>query len=550
MHIAIVFAASQLTDKDEQLVRAVAALPRVETVTLFAVGEERSFVAGLEKLRATVERGVVRASNPVCDIRSLAAHNVLIGADEVNGVFPTLGAVAGRSVNQSQVSVASRGVNYSTAAVAPGEGIHSLNAVADRIVNLSGVALLMPETNATEVLELWFDGTRAKSLGIARATNKPPHDIVVSVWRHGDLQPAVVERSVLTLTPGTPAGDRRNAASRAIALILRALAQPAIARGDQWNASPRSRSLIGAAAGAAAAIAGTVIDAVLRRTTRPLARNDAWEIQYRTDPTSFVANTTSFNSIGFKRYRSDYQRFVADPIVIEHDGIHALFFEEYPHTTRVGFISCATLQHDGTLSDSKPVVKQPYHLSYPFVFKHSDTVFMIPESSANKSVDLYRCTSFPYEWEFQQTLLSDISLTDATVHWDGQRWWLFATAGEFGAYSWDELHLYMADSPTGPWVAHPRNPVKCDPRSARPAGQLFQRDGCWLRPTQDCAKTYGGGINLCEIRTLSPTDFDEVEVDSLSPRQIDGMEGLHTLSATSRLEVIDVRPKLRWRWQR
>ena len=37
-------------------------------------------------------------------------------------------------------------------------------------------------------------------------------------------------------------------------------------------------------------------------------------------------------------------------------------------------------------------LETPYHLSYPFVFRHEDDIFMIPESSANRTVELYRAS--------------------------------------------------------------------------------------------------------------------------------------------------------------
>ena len=107
----------------------------------------------------------------------------------------------------------------------------------------------------------------------------------------------------------------------------------------------------------------------------------------------------------------------------------------------------------------------------------------------------------------------------------------------------------MADSPSGEWTAHPNNPVKRDSRTARPAGPLFMQDGRLIRPTQDCSAAYGGAVVLCEVKILTPTAFEEQEIAHLAPELFGNCVGLHTLSATSRLEVIDLRPKLRWRWE-
>lgn len=511
MRIAVIFASLMVTDKDEQLVRAIAALPIVTEVVVSADKSSSTALSRLERLRAIVEGRVSGAPTAVRDARTLFGEKIRIGAT----------GVIGKSVSLENEEI-------------------------DRVVNLSGQPFQPNAGSHCEVLELWFDGVRALSLGTQRASGKPASNIVVSV-SSGARELAVAERSVLTLTPETPAGDRRNAASRAIVLILRALGQSEIARFDAWTAKESSSA---SSITAIASTLGTITSAILRRASRTLARRDAWEIRYRTNPCDFVANSNTFTTSGFKKYRSDYNRFVADPIVFQHNGIDALFFEEYPHDTRRGVISCAVLNSDGTLGASKVVLERPYHLSYPFVFQSGDDILMIPETSANKAVELYRCTRFPHEWIYEKTLMSDISITDATVHFDGRSWWMFATVGAEGSYAWDELHLFMADSPTGEWTAHQNNPVKRDPRTARPAGPLFKRDGRLIRPTQDCSITYGGAVALCEVKTLTPTAFEEQEVARLAPERFGDAVGLHTLSASSRLEVIDLRPKLRWRWEK
>ena len=50
------------------------------------------------------------------------------------------------------------------------------------------------------------------------------------------------------------------------------------------------------------------------------------------------------------------------------------------------------------------MLKEPFHLSYPYVFKHKGTYYMIPESRAAGAVRLYRARSFPLSLEFDTTL--------------------------------------------------------------------------------------------------------------------------------------------------
>src|SRR5207253_8229013 len=68
----------------------------------------------------------------------------------------------------------------------------------------------------------------------------------------------------------------------------------------------------------------------------------------------------------------------------------------------------------------------------------------------------------------------------------------------------DELHLFHAERLTGDWQPHPRNPVKSDARSARPAGSLFVRDGALYRPAQVRSEERRVGK---EWRTRRATEF-------------------------------------------
>lgn len=489
-------------------------MPGVSRVTVTSCPALNSTVSQFEKARATVERAVAR--------QPLVEHN--------RNAF-------------------SQGVNIVDLAGSLDERINALNA--DLVVNLSGMIASTLQGSRRPVLELRWNGRQPEGLGERRAVGVPPGEIVV-VCRGAKGELHVVQRSVLTCTAATPAADRRNAASRSIVLLRRALAlSDTELLSDEYplaTGTPMQSALVRTADAAVASIAVGVA-AIARRVSRSLWRDDAWELQYRTTPTQFVENSATVTAGGFQSYRGEYNCFFADCVALTHNGVDAVFFEEYPHALRRGVISCAVLQPGGQLGAPQRVLERPYHLSYPFVFRDGDQVYMVPESSGNHTVDLYECTEFPHRWTHRKTLLENISATDATLYYDGARWWMFATIGEEGSYSWDELHLFSADTLVSSWTPHPMNPVKCDSGSARPAGPLFRRNGRLMRPTQDCSSSYGGAVNLCEIEILSLTDFRERIVDRLDPVMFPGMNGLHTLAASDRIEVVDVRPAKRWRWE-
>jgi hypothetical protein len=241
----------------------------------------------------------------------------------------------------------------------------------------------------------------------------------------------------------------------------------------------------------------------------------------------------------------------ADPFVAYVDGRHYILFEDYRYATRRGHIAAMEVERDGSCSPPVPVLVRDYHLSYPFLFEWRGERYMIPESSDNSTVDLYRAARFPYEWRHERTLFSGRRLVDVTLQEIDGRWWLFANApavpeARYESWLWDELHLFHADSPLGPWTPHPRNPVVSDVRHARPAGRLFRRDGVWYRPAQDCAGGYGSRLAIQRIVRLDTERYVEDPATTLSGTWRRDIAGLHTVNAAGGLTVIDVHLR-RWK---
>lgn len=228
----------------------------------------------------------------------------------------------------------------------------------------------------------------------------------------------------------------------------------------------------------------------------------------------------------------------ADPVVFVKDGRRWLFIEEIPGQGK-GVLSVMELTPDGGLDKPSRVLEEPFHLSYPRVFEHEGTVYMVPETAQAKQVRLYRSTEFPGGWVLDRILLDDVSATDATFLEHGGSWWMFVNIREEGGSSWDELHLYRSDTRFGPFEPHPLNPVVSDVRRARPAGLIIKRGSRLFRPAQDCSSWYGRALSMMEIIRLDESGYEEREAARLEPELIPGSFCLHTFESEGTLEIVD-----------
>jgi hypothetical protein len=237
--------------------------------------------------------------------------------------------------------------------------------------------------------------------------------------------------------------------------------------------------------------------------------------------------------------RPPRDRFYADPFLVERNGRNYLFIEDYRFSSRKGLISCCEVDSEGNCSEPRVVLERTYHLSYPFLFSWQGEIFMIPETRDNGTIEMYRASDFPYTWVQESILMSDAEAADSTLLHHHDKWWLFTAGVLDHALPERTLCLFSADSPWGPWSAHPKNPIVSDVCRARPAGCLYFENGQLIRPGQDCSKSYGGAIRLHRVDVISETDYQETQLASITPDWIPGSTGIHTLNQNTEYRVMD-----------
>lgn len=222
--------------------------------------------------------------------------------------------------------------------------------------------------------------------------------------------------------------------------------------------------------------------------------------------------------------------FVADPFMIFEDGLWYMFFEVLDLQDNRGKIALATSQDGISWTYRKLVLQEPFHLSYPYVFRWNGDYYMIPETYQANSIRLYKAMNFPNQWECINVLLDGRSYVDATLFRYHQRWWMFSCAQEGN----DTLFIHSSDSLTGSWVEHPQSPVlKGNAQNSRPAGRVTSFDGRLYRYAQDCQESYGKQVNAFEITELTTTNYQERAVVGnpvLRPRRHTWRStGIHTV---------------------
>lgn len=188
---------------------------------------------------------------------------------------------------------------------------------------------------------------------------------------------------------------------------------------------------------------------------------------------------------------NDSTRFLADPFFIKEKEIFYLFFE-HQKTSPNATIAVMTSTDGKNYVYGKSVLKQPFHLSYPQVFKYRNDFYMIPETKGANAVLLYKAHAFPSDWRICDTLIDQVKYRDPTVFLSDTLNIMLVADDKLN------LYLYEADSLFGKWKRH-KKPVALTGSESRAGGRIFMHQNQLIVPVQNAQNGYGYGLSLYQL---------------------------------------------------
>jgi hypothetical protein len=200
--------------------------------------------------------------------------------------------------------------------------------------------------------------------------------------------------------------------------------------------------------------------------------------------------------------KSNEASFVADPFRIKTENATYVFAEAWSPLAQRGQIAVFILNSDNHIIKSHIVLSEPFHLSYPFVFKQDNDYYMLPEAWESGQLILYKAKAFPWCWDRYKVLL-EIDYADPQLILLGDIWYLFVNTDPLMNRT---ASVFWSESLLKDWRALPGNPIfQNNPFYARSAGRIFQYRGRFFRFSQNCSERYGKSVFVSEILNLSPS---------------------------------------------
>lgn len=221
-------------------------------------------------------------------------------------------------------------------------------------------------------------------------------------------------------------------------------------------------------------------------------------------PSSMVKNPV----LTYKNIPNIPVKSVSDPFMIYDNMKWYMFFEIYNLNTTRGEIGLAVSEDGYKWHFDKIIISEPFHLSFPYVFKVDDSYYMVPESAASLSVRLYKADNFPTQWSWIANLI-DKPYVDNCVLYFNNYWWLFSFDDTKNSLA---LHLFYSKDILGQWESHPKNPIVTGADKARPGGRIIKHDGMIIRYAQDGSRGYGKKIRAFQITKITTSEYDEKEI--------------------------------------
>lgn len=227
----------------------------------------------------------------------------------------------------------------------------------------------------------------------------------------------------------------------------------------------------------------------------------------------------------------------ADPFLFVKDKRLYLFYEHKSFGDN-GVIQMVMTRDLKNWTKPVTVLKESFHLSFPWVFEKDGQVYMIPESQEDRSIRLYQALNTELtEFKFVKKIISDdsdnvlISYCDTTILNKNGRYYLLTSRQTEEPVN--KLELYISDRFDCDYKPHPLSPILKDQKTGRNGGCVLSIGGKMIRVSQDCTKRYGDNVNISEITAISDcTYYEKLIRDSIIPiRMPFYKEGGHQFNA-------------------
>lgn len=275
-----------------------------------------------------------------------------------------------------------------------------------------------------------------------------------------------------------------------------------------------------------------IIKKLIKKTKIQYYNRNEWGI-------AFTKKSFKLNLKEGVKISNPTKRYFADPFIHTLKGRSICFFEDYNQALQKGSISALEIFKDKSTKFLGEVIREKYHMSFPFVFEYKNRLYMTPEIAESNAVRLYECINYPLDWKFSKEIFVNHKAVDPMIFKYGEYWWLF-----FNKIVGDDpsscLVAYYSDNPLSTnWKPHKLNPIVFDNSIGRNGGIIIENEDIIRIRQKQIYGFYGKGFSRAKITELTPEKFKEEIIDEIEADFFDNISGTHHLNSDDHYYVYD-----------
>ena len=255
-----------------------------------------------------------------------------------------------------------------------------------------------------------------------------------------------------------------------------------------------------------------------------------WTLGFIEQPVEDIVNNRPYKIHYVKGIPRD--RWFADPFILDYDNkTIQLLVEEFCYSIGRGRIAKLTIERsDYRILEYHIILDLPTHLSFPYIIRKGNRIFIAPENSSSGGWHLY---DYNIENDALKRIktLSGEPLTDAVIIDLFGESLVFST--QKPSQNGNSLQVYTADGVLLQKFLFPAD-------VARNAGDWFRINDRVFRPAQDCSNSYGGAVIIQEVIRKDDGCFDFRNVRQIVSTHPTYTTGCHTFNRYNDLIVVDV----------
>ena len=220
---------------------------------------------------------------------------------------------------------------------------------------------------------------------------------------------------------------------------------------------------------------------------------------------------------------------IADPFLYEVDGRLYCLVECYSYSHSYGVIDAYVLENGSWKIYRHNILNNVSHLSFPNVNRIDGELFLLPESSNEKNLKIYKLNRSSHEWEFLSTVENDLKVADCVLE---KKEGMYIISGTFAwnnsDYTWKQVR-YTSSCLQGPW--------KRD--FIFNATRMSWRRGGTVQSSVEAVFQDHGFMSYGE--SLSIYNETENKIETYTTQNLPDYQGVHHLSALDNHLVFDLK---------